>query len=300
MGDRKLIKTLSTQFKERLFAGSLTLTLVFISIFFSHQSLFKPIFIGLNTLLICFALIEYYRLVQQRGFEPLVYPALGCSIIYMLALALSFENSYLSTLPNLILLGSFIVLFSTFFRYFSPIGNLAVTIFGIIYLTIPLSCAMRINYFFPSNELTDGRLWLFYVLIVSKSTDVGGYFIGKWKGKTKLARITSPKKTLEGAIGGLCFAMIVSLLFASFYSNQTDLIKISLWQSLWLGLIISILAQLGDLTESLLKRDAGVKDSNRLPGLGGVLDTVDSLVFTLPFMYIFLEIQQSYSRFNLN
>lgn len=288
-----MMKMLSNQFKERLFAGSLTLTLVFVSIFFSFHPFFKPIFIGLNILLICFALIEYYHLVQHKGFQPLVYPALSCSVTYMVASAFSLDFRC-SAFPNLILLASFILLFVIFFRHSSPVGNLAVTIFGIIYLTIPLSCAMRINYFFPVHEVGDGRLWLFYVLMVSKSTDVGGYFIGKWKGKTKLAPITSPKKTLEGAAGGFCVAMSVSILFGLFYSNQPDsLMKITIPQSIWLGLVISVLAQLGDLTESLLKRDAGVKDSNRLPGLGGVLDTVDSLVFTLPFMYIFLQMEYS-------
>ena len=105
-----------------------------------------------------------------------------------------------------------------------------------------------------------------------------------------MAPISVLKKTWEGALGGLCFAVLTSLLTTLLLVTiDPDMFKLTLWQSIWVGGALGIIGQCGDLAESLLKRDGGIKDSNRLPGLGGILDTVDSLVFTAPFMYIFLK-----------
>lgn len=87
-------------------------------------------------------------------------------------------------------------------------------------------------------------------------------------------------------IGGLALSLVASLLFYFFLFENSPLM--TLWKAIWVGLLISILAQIGDLAESLLKRDAGVKDSSHIPGLGGMLDIVDSLVFTLPLVYLLL------------
>jgi phosphatidate cytidylyltransferase len=280
---------MTRQFKQRLLISSLSILVLIISIYYSHSSFFKPIFVLLNVSIISFALIEYYHLARNKGFQPLTTLAIGSSTLYLISLALSFHHASLIGLPSLILLLSLLLFFLAFFnQQASSLGNLAVTLFGIGYLTIPLSCILCINYFFPSNALEDGRLWLAYVLLTSKMTDIGAYFCGKLFGKIKLAPSISPKKTIEGAIGGAGATLITSLIFTLFASHLATF-KMTWGQSLWIGLTISILAQLGDLAESLLKRDAKVKDSSHLPGLGGILDIVDSLVFTLPLMYLFLQ-----------
>lgn len=278
---------MTKQFKQRLIISSLGVLALIACIYASYIPLFQPIFILLNIGVICLALLEYYQLAKKKGFQPLTLAGIGSTIAYMIALPFGFYQISLVGLPFLILLISFLI-FSLmhFHQYFSSLGNLAVTVFGIVYLTIPLSCGICINYFFPAHGLQDGRLWLAYVLITTKMTDVGAYFCGKSFGKRKLAPKISPKKTIEGALGGLGAALITSFLF----SNQgLAILDLPFLQSLWLGLLVGVLAQLGDLTESLLKRDAGVSDSGHLPGLGGILDVVDSLVFTLPLMYIFLQ-----------
>jgi phosphatidate cytidylyltransferase len=280
---------MTKQFKQRLLISSLSILGLIISIYYSYTPFFKPIFILLNAGIISVALVEYYHLAQNKGFQPSIVFGVGSSIAYLIALSLSFYHASWHELQSLILLISLLVLFLIYFKQqSSALGNLAVTLFGIGYLTIPLSCALRINYFFPSHALEDGRLWLIYVLLISKITDIGAYFCGKILGKTPLASSISPKKTIEGAIGGAITALVTSLIFTLLASHLT-VFKMSLIQSMWIGLMISILSQLGDLAESLLKRDAGVKDSSHLPGLGGVLDIVDSLVFTLPLMYLFLQ-----------
>ena len=286
--------TLTRQFQQRLLISTLCIIGIFIAIYFSFSPAFKPVYIILIAAIVSVALHEYYHLCKLKEFQPLVVLSIACAIAYFIALPFSFHHVTLSGIPSLILLVSFLLFFLVFFRHpSSPLGNIAVTLFGFVYLVIPLSCILRITYFFPPNGAEDGRLWLAYVLIVSKMTDVGGYFIGKCLGKTKLAPLLSPKKTVEGSIGGSATALLTSILFALIIPlwQTHGAFNMTLWQSIWLGLCISILAQLGDLSESLLKRDAGVKDSSHLPGLGGILDVVDSLVFTLPLLYLMLQMR---------
>lgn len=237
--------------------------------------------------MICLALIEYYHLAEEKGFRPAIVTGVATAIAYIGTLALNFYDIDSHYLPTIILWGSLLLIFLVHFKSPSPFVNVAITAFGIIYLIIPLTCAMRINYFFPPN-FQDGRLWLSFVLLVSKATDVGAYFCGKLFGKTKLAPSISPQKTIEGSIGGLALSLVVSVLFSKLI---TTTFHMTLGQSIWIGILISMLSQFGDLAESVLKRDAGVKDSSRLPGLGGALDVLDSLVFTIPFMYLLLEMK---------
>ena len=120
-------------------------------------------------------------------------------------------------------------------------------------------------------------------------TDVGAYFVGKFLGKHKLSKL-SPNKTLEGAVMGLVTAIAVSVLM--YYLGRKfafENFSFTLFRSIWLGALIGVLGQAGDLAESLLKRDAKVKDSNQIPGLGGILDMLDSLLFTAPFTYFLIR-----------
>jgi phosphatidate cytidylyltransferase len=150
---------------------------------------------------------------------------------------------------------------------------------------------IRIAYFFSENSVNDGRWWLLYLLVVTKMTDTGGFFVGKKFGKEKLAPYISPKKTIEGALGGF-LAGILSSVAIMFLASIFDpgAFGLTFAQSIWLGAGISLCAQIGDLSESLLKRDGGIKDSNQMPGLGGMLDIMDSLVFSTPLVYIFLKV----------
>lgn len=164
-----------------------------------------------------------------------------------------------------------------FVRQFSNIesgfSEVAKRFFGLMYVALPLAMVMSI--------LFVGKWWVVYLLVVTKSVDVFAYFGGRFIGKRKLAAQLSPSKTVEGAIIGFVSAVVVSVIFSFFH-------LLSLNESLILGGLIGVIAQLGDLAESLLKRSVGAKDSNRLPGLGGILDMVDSLLFTIPLLYLYL------------
>jgi phosphatidate cytidylyltransferase len=282
----------SKQFKQRLIVSGIAIFLLFSFIYFSFHPVFKLFFIISHALFVSIALSEYYYLVEKKNFQPLTQMGICLSFIYILLVgwAVQYPSPFFS-IPLLLLLAGFLFSFLLFFTpsRTSPIVNMALSTFGILYVTLPLSCVVMLNYFsFPHNG-QDGRLWLTYGILVSKMTDVGAYFSGKLWGKHQLAPFISPKKTLEGSIGGFFTALFTSIFFTQIFTNHG--FYLSFQQSLWMGALLGILAQLGDLTESLLKRDAQVKDSSHLPGLGGLLDIIDSLVFTLPLLYLFLQMQ---------
>lgn len=274
-----------SNFLQRLTLSSILSVIFCLVIYFSDDPHFQPIFVLVLAGVICGALWEYYQIAKANGSEPLGSIGILGSLLYLGLLYLSMSHPMLAEWP-LICLG--LVFFCAFLSYFfagiSPLENLAVTVFGVIYLTVPLSAMILINIDF-------GRYWILYLLLVTKLTDVGAYFIGKQWGRIKLAPTISPKKTWEGAVGGFILGTLTSYAMHKLSLGLFDkgLFASSL-QSLWFGALMSIVAQIGDLSESLLKRDGGVKDSNRLPGLGGLLDMVDSLVFTTPLLYFFLKV----------
>ena len=277
---------------QRLVVSTLGTILALIFVYMSPVPAFKPIFTLAIAATISMAMWELYQIFKAKGLEPAIKAGITLGAFYTFAVAIGTQYTGAEMLPEFILLLSLLCSFLYYFsRGSSPLQNLSSTIFGIAYLAVPLSCLIRVAYYFSLTGTQDGRWWLFYLLAVTKMTDTGAFFVGKRFGKEKLAPYISPKKTWEGALGGLITAIISSVvikLFTSIFDNGA--FGLTLWQSVWLGAGIGIFAQFGDLSESLLKRDGGIKDSNILPGLGGMLDIVDSLVFSAPLVYIFLKV----------
>ncbi|MBA3815407.1 MAG: CDP-archaeol synthase [Parachlamydiaceae bacterium] len=278
--------------QQRLIISAIGVFMMLIIIYLSPIPAFKPVFTLIIAAVIGVAMWEYYDIAHAKGLIPIKRLGIALASLYAVAVALSTQYPAAKELPEIALLFCLLGCFLYFFGSGSaPFTNLSTTFFGIAYLAIPLSCMIRIAYFFSQSGPQDGRWWLLYLITVTKMTDTGGFFIGKRFGHNKLAPYISPKKTWEGAIGGLCLAVLTSIIItilASIFDNGA--FQLNFWQSIWLGIWIGVLAQCGDLAESLLKRDGGVKDSNQLPGLGGMLDITDSLVFTAPLVYIFLKI----------
>lgn len=156
------------------------------------------------------------------------------------------------------------------------------TIAGILYV------GWLLSYLVSLRGLDDGRNWLFCTLFTTFAFDTFAFFTGRAIGRHRLAPRISPGKTWEGTIGGTIGAVIVSLLFLL----PTPLnLEMTWWQAISLGLLVSIFGQLGDLTESLFKRKIGVKDSGKLiPGHGGVLDRMDSIVFAGVAVYYYITV----------
>ena len=153
-----------------------------------------------------------------------------------------------------------------------------------IYLGLSLYFALQIRF------LEDGREWTLLLLLVVFATDTSAYLVGRAIGRTPLAPAISPNKTREGAAAGLIGAVAASVL-----ANNLLGLDAIMWEAAALGVIIGVLGQLGDLAESRLKRKAEVKDSGWLiPGHGGILDRLDSILFALPATHLFIiwEVQQ--------
>jgi phosphatidate cytidylyltransferase len=158
------------------------------------------------------------------------------------------------------------------------IADISTTIFGILYVSWFLSFLIKIRY------LANGIRFFVFILLITKLGDIGAYFIGTRFGKTPLIPRISPKKSVEGAMGGLIFSLLGALASRPF-SN------LPYAPLVFIGIFLGLLGQLGDLSESLMKRDCQVKDSgNIIPGMGGVLDLIDSLLFTAPVFYFYMNI----------
>lgn len=278
---------------QRLAVGLAFLCLVLTAIYFSSFPYFRPVFALLTAAIIGGAVWEFYSMSKGSGVRPLESLGILGSLVYVIVVFWSTQTTGAMLLPCIILGAILMAGFLHFFvREGHALADLAVTFFAIVYLTIPLTFLVNINYYFPSDAPQDGRWWLLFLLATTKMTDTGGFFIGKLLGRTKMSPAISPKKTWEGAVGGTVSALVCA---AGFYLLADALLPaevhgLTIWSTLALAFVIAIFAQFGDLSESILKRDAGIKDSNHLPGLGGVLDIVDSLVFTTPIVYIFLKL----------
>lgn len=137
-----------------------------------------------------------------------------------------------------------------------------------------------LSHFYLLRQLPGGIEWTFFAIFLVWATDIGAYLIGRQFGRHLLVPQVSPKKTVEGSLGGLLFCLVVALAFWHIVGGAS-------WSTyIILAIVVGISAQIGDLFESALKRSAGVKDSGKLiPGHGGILDRFDSLIFAIPLVY---------------
>jgi phosphatidate cytidylyltransferase len=140
-----------------------------------------------------------------------------------------------------------------------------------------------IGFYYLMETRLAGLHYIFYALFVIWATDTGAYFFGRAFGKRKLWPEISPNKTIEGAFGGIVSALVVVFIYQMFAEFQQSLITL-----LTMTIVVSVFGQIGDLVESAFKRHYGVKDSGKiLPGHGGILDRLDSLLFILPLLHLF-------------
>ena len=236
---------------------------------------------------------EYSKLALAKQLRPTYKTMVTIAVAEVFAFFAAHKGVVIAEFPALILVLAAIIFFIMHFKDTEDaLPCIAVEFFGVCYVSVPLSCLLGILYPLDRQEVfQDGRWWLIYLISVTKITDVAAYFVGKIFGKFKLAPILSPKKTIEGALAGFLAAVLTSVGFSVFCrAFGVSSFSLPLLEAIFLGSFIGVLSQVGDLAESLLKRDALVKDSNTLPGVGGVLDMVDSLLLTAPTVYFYLKI----------
>jgi len=231
--------------------------------------------------------IEFYRLVSASNERPLTYFGTIWVLLFIISRNPSLQSlieNYFDTgllIPLLLTSAVLIPLICLLFRQNRERAFVgwAWTIAGIIYL------GWLLSYLVALRGLEEGRNWVFFALFTTFASDTAAFFIGQAWGKHYLAPKISPKKTWEGAIAGVFAAIIISLLFT--LSTPVRL-PLSYGWAIFLGLLVSILGQFGDLVKSLFKRNMGVKDSGRLiPGHGGVLDRTDSVLFATVVVYYY-------------
>jgi phosphatidate cytidylyltransferase len=175
-----------------------------------------------------------------------------------------------------------------FFSRSNTAGIVAIstTLFGLMYVPWLLNFLQKIN-FFPGLG-GNGKFYVLYFILVTKFSDTGAYTVGSLIGKHKMIPRISPGKTWEGFGGAIVVSTLASVLFAHFFRDK--LFGMNWIHAVILSVILSVCAVVGDLIESLFKRETGVKDSgNFFPGIGGILDLLDSLLFNAPIMYLYLR-----------
>ncbi len=259
--------------KKRVLTGAIAIpALCFLIGYGPEPTLFIMVVIA-----VALGLYEFYSLVlpdnkrHERAIGVVLGMALACLIYFgdagLLHALLGFSIIFLSMLY---------MLKSRNLKL--AVSKIALTLFGILYIGLLLSYVTLIDKSAP------GKQWVFFLVSIVWAADISGFFVGSYVGRHKLYPKVSPKKTIEGLGGGIIGAIAAALLYRKLFFPVLDVSD-----CLVLGTSLALFGQMGDFTESMIKRSAHVKDSSDLiPGHGGVLDRLDSFLFSAPFLYYYI------------
>lgn len=269
---------------DKRFTTGLILAIVLISSIFWLPRILVAIVISL---LIGIGLWEFYNIAMAKGYKP--FRMYGTVLGVLLVLVSYFLVSSGKQADEIIYIALFLIIVVVLVRHSfvkddsSVIINSAVTLLGIMYIGFLFTFFIKLRYL-PNSDI--GKGYIMALFIITKMSDICAYICGSRWGKHKLIPRISAKKTIEGSVFG-----VLGAVFASMICRLWFLDGINWYALIGLGILLGVIGQIGDLVESLIKRDAQIKDSGKLiPGLGGVLDFMDSLLFTGPVMYIYLKI----------
>jgi len=284
-------------FFRRLISTVILWSVILAVLFSANKLIADYVFLLIMVFLAGFGLAEFYGLVEKRGLVcfkgwgliggPLLMVGtfLHCTGKLGLYESPSRVNDFEASFLILFVLGLCV---RQFVSRSNTAGLLAIstTLFGLMYVPWLLNFVQKIN-FFPGLE-NKGKFYVLYFIVVTKFSDTGAYAVGSLIGRHKMIPRISPGKTWEGFGGAVGVSTLASVLFAHFAGERLTGMN---WQhAVVLGVVLSSAAVMGDLIESLFKREAGVKDSGRyFPGIGGILDLLDSLLFNAPLMYLYLR-----------
>ena len=232
---------------------------------------------------------EFYRIAAAGGVEPLDpvgIPFAGAVplAVYAAGIGLYRPSLVVPAVAMLIILAAVIWTRGPQRR---PLGAASLTVMGILYTggLLSFGYALREHPYAVGDRA--GTALVAFPLVLTWASDIGAFFVGRAVGGPKLIPSVSPGKTISGALGGLATTVLVSWLYVRFALRPVALLTMTIPATILFGALISVAAQVGDLAESLLKREANVKDSSHLiPGHGGLLDRLDSLLFVLPVAYL--------------
>lgn len=282
-----------TTFFQRLFSTVLLWTLILVTTLAGNE-------IG-YCLLISFmalvALYEYFHMVEEQGAPVFTLTGMICGGAYLVG---SFyvqstrgtEHGYDLEMGVLVAL-LFIIFSRQMFRPAQdklPLESIAYTVFGLLYIPWLFNFVTKLIYLTPPDAAghPTGQYYLIYLILVTKFSDMGAYVFGSLFGKHPFAPHISPKKTWEGFAGALISSSLGSYWLYTLIPGKLSALRFE--DITILGLLLSVMAVVGDLAESIIKRSTHAKDSSHiLPGIGGTLDLIDSLLFTAPVMYFYLR-----------
>ena len=230
-------------------------------------------------------LYEFYYMIKKKGIP--IYSYIGIFIGVLIPLSIYNRFELTRNWELLFIVCAFLLVVLLQFgrkENANAIVGISTTMFGVFYVSWLFSFLLKIRQMLPDMA---GVFLVGYALIVTKAGDIGALLIGSWIGRHPLLPRVSPNKSLEGSLGSFVFSMTAAVLCRGLLPQEIP------WrteQLLVMGAALSALGQLGDLCESLMKRDCGVKDSGKLlPGMGGGLDVIDSFLFTAPAFYLYMS-----------
>ena len=244
------------------------------------------------------ALWEFYGMLDHKGLPNFKITAMICGAAMLVGSFYYFSHygparsyDYEMAVLLFFLLTVFTRQMFDGLRDDAPLRTMAYTLFGLLYVLWLYNFITKIVYVTPRapNGAVTGQFYVFYCIAITKFSDMGAYLTGSAIGRHKLVPHISPKKTWEGFFGALAFSLLASVGLFALMPGQLSVLT---WtHAIVLGLLLGFAAVIGDLAESIVKRSTGVKDSgNMLPGIGGALDLVDSLLFTAPLLFFYLRL----------
>jgi len=258
--------------KKRLLTSLCAIPLLIILIWFDKPLPWFTLFIALWGAL---AVFEFYRMVADSKVPPLTYFGVIWTLLFILSPHFDYGFLPLLLFASAVILSPILLMLRPHKESFFT--SWVWTMAGILYV------GWLLSYLVALRGLDDGRSWVFLAIFTTFGSDMAAFFVGRALGKHRLAPRISPGKTWEGAVAGVFGAIIVSLIVVAVFS-----MPLSFGQAILLGLLVSVFGQIGDLLESLFKRKMGVKESGKLlPGHGGLLDRMDSVVFAGIVVYLF-------------
>ena len=230
---------------------------------------------GAGLLLMVIGLHEFYSAFNNIGHSPIKELGYAYAGFVFLIHALKWQTEFYAIFMYLI----FVVGIVYVLLHKSDIMDLVITFSGVMYVCLCFNYVIRL-----SDMGTKGYIYVWLIFIISFATDIFAYFVGRQFGSHKLIPSVSPKKTIEGSLGGICASVVFSIIFGLVFNLQILPIFI-------VGLLGSVVAQMGDLIASSIKRYVGIKDFGRIiPGHGGILDRFDSVLLVAPYVYLILEL----------
>jgi len=229
-------------------------------------------------------LYEFFHMIKRKGIP--IYSYFGILIGVAIPLTIYGRFELTRNWEFLLIVMAFLtILLFQFARKdnTNAIVGISTTMFGVFYVSWLLSFLIRVRFLLPDIA---GVKLLAFILIVTKAGDIGALLVGSVLGKNPLFPRVSPNKSIEGCVGSFCFSVAAAVLCSALLPPGL----LPLWKVALMGFFFGGMGQLGDLSESLIKRDCNVKDSGKfLPGLGGVLDIIDSLLFSVPVFYLYMS-----------